>query len=186
MKRWMVLLALFATLLAACGTMASSATTNGTGSIGQPVAVPGGSYTNVSATKLQQMLASKDFALVNTHVPFEGDLPATDRSVPYNEIEQQLDQLPADKNAKIVVDLPYRAHERYRRPHIGATRLHQCVEFGRWDGSMGASGSAAGTLDCWATSNELPVCHLVEVGLSRLGDHSRQRIHSLMPWVRNF
>ena len=49
------------------------------------------------------MLENKDFLLVNTHIPFEGDLPSTDLSIPYNEIEENLRLLPTDKDAKIVL-----------------------------------------------------------------------------------
>lgn len=49
------------------------------------------------------MLESKDFLFVNTHIPFDGDIPNTDLSMPFNEIEQYLDQLPSDKGAKIVL-----------------------------------------------------------------------------------
>jgi rhodanese-related sulfurtransferase len=62
-----------------------------------------GGYRDVSVTDLQGMLASKDFFLVNVHVPFEGDLPATDASIAYDQIERQLDRLPADRSAKIVL-----------------------------------------------------------------------------------
>ena len=65
-------------------------------------AAPAG-YTDISVAELQGMLERKDFALVNVHVPFEGDLPSTDASIPYDEIERHLERLPADKNAKIVL-----------------------------------------------------------------------------------
>ncbi len=48
------------------------------------------------------MLRDKDFTLVNVHIPYDGDLPQTDLSIPYNEIEGNLDKLPG-KDAPIVV-----------------------------------------------------------------------------------
>lgn len=71
--------------------------------LGQRVEVPGGAFLNISVAELQAMLGQKNFPLINTHVPFQGDLPQTDLSIPYNEIASHLDQLPADKNAPIVL-----------------------------------------------------------------------------------
>lgn len=90
-------------LLSACAGAATTGPASGSKASGTTVAVPGGAYTNVTPVELQTMLANKDFVLVNTHIPFEGNLPSTDRSIPYNEIGQKLNQLPTDKNAKIVL-----------------------------------------------------------------------------------
>lgn len=71
---------------------------------GVPVAVDGGSYRNVTAPELNTMLAQgKDFTFINVHIPFAGNIAGTDKSIPYDEIEQNLSQLPADKSAKIVL-----------------------------------------------------------------------------------
>ena len=71
--------------------------------LGKQVEVGDGAYTEINVDELQSMLESKDFVLVNVHIPFEGDIPDTDVSVPYDQIAQNLDQLPADKDAKIVL-----------------------------------------------------------------------------------
>jgi rhodanese-related sulfurtransferase len=71
--------------------------------VGQQVSVSGGTYTDVSAAELQAMLADKDFTFVNVHIPFEGDIASTDLSIAYDEIEQNLQKLPAEKDAKIVL-----------------------------------------------------------------------------------
>jgi len=72
---------------------------------GETVTVTGGSYQNVSADGLHTMLKNKDFVFVNVHIPFEGDIAETDLSIAYDQITDpaNLEQLPADKNAKIVL-----------------------------------------------------------------------------------
>lgn len=70
---------------------------------GETVTAAGGSYKNVSPDDLNAMLKNKDFVFINVHIPFAGDIAETDLSIPYDEIGQNLSQLPADKDAKIVL-----------------------------------------------------------------------------------
>ena len=70
---------------------------------GETTSTTDGSYQNITATELKTMLGSKDFVLVNVHIPFAGNIPGTDVSIPYNEIKQNLDQFSTDKTAKIVL-----------------------------------------------------------------------------------
>ena len=70
---------------------------------GEPVTVTGGSYKNVTPAELNLMLKEKDFAFVNVHIPFTGNIAGTDLSIPYDQIGQNLSQLPSDKNAKILL-----------------------------------------------------------------------------------
>ncbi|HEX6269392.1 MAG TPA: rhodanese-like domain-containing protein [Anaerolineales bacterium] len=70
---------------------------------GKTVTVTGGSYQNVTPDELHAMLKDEDFVFINVHIPFAGNIADTDLSIPYDGIEQNLSQLPADKNAKIVL-----------------------------------------------------------------------------------
>ncbi len=66
---------------------------------------PGLPYEDISAETLAVMMEERreSFLLINTHIPDEGDIPGTDLSIPFNQITAYLDQLPAEKDAEIVL-----------------------------------------------------------------------------------
>lgn len=101
-KFWLLILLLGLLFQSACSG-GTSPTKDSAEMVGKKVAVSGGEYTDISVAELQQMLEEKDFTFINVHIPFEGDIPDTDLSIPYNEIDQYLDKLPAEKDAKIVL-----------------------------------------------------------------------------------
>jgi rhodanese-related sulfurtransferase len=51
-------------------------------------------YTDITVEQLADMLEEKDFALINVHVPYEGEIPQTDQFIPFDEIGEQTDKLP--------------------------------------------------------------------------------------------
>lgn len=90
-------------LLAACSSLTPESSTGNNDQDGEIVAVEGGEYIDVSVDVFEMMLENKDFTFVNVHIPFEGNIPDTDLSIPFDQIGSNLDQLPADKDAKIVL-----------------------------------------------------------------------------------
>lgn len=68
----------------------------------KPVKLQNNGVKEISVNQLHQMIKEKDFILVNVHVPYEGEIPQTDKFIPYNEIGEHLNELPA-KDQKIVL-----------------------------------------------------------------------------------
>ena len=102
MKRIFIFTLILGSILLAACTSTSTPETPGE-VVGEKVSVTGGEYTNVTVKELETMLEDKDFVFVNVHIPFAGNIPNTDLSIPFDTIDQNLDQLPADKDAKIVL-----------------------------------------------------------------------------------
>lgn len=125
----LMVLVVGALALAACGAQSTplpSASEVDLAQQTQQVPVEGGgSYTDVSAVGLAAMLENKDFPLINVHIPYEGEIERTDLFIPYNEIEGNLDQLPADKDARLVVYC--------RSGSMSATAARTLVELGYTD-----------------------------------------------------
>jgi rhodanese-related sulfurtransferase len=92
-----------AVLLVAGITAACTSSTASEGNLGDRIEVAGGFYTDVTAGELQRMMQAKDFLLVNVHMPFEGDIPGTDLSIPFDQIASNLHLLPEEQGAKIVL-----------------------------------------------------------------------------------
>ena len=49
------------------------------------------------------MLDHKDFTLLNVKTPYSGEIAGTDLYIPYDQVATRVGELPADKNAKLVV-----------------------------------------------------------------------------------
>lgn len=62
-----------------------------------------GNYTSITPQEFERISVTEDFFLVDTHIPEQDHITGTDIFIPFNEIEQNLDLLPTDKNAKIVL-----------------------------------------------------------------------------------
>ncbi len=89
-------------LLAGLGIALLAANAQGA-TVGTPVQVAGGTYTDVTAPELKRMLKAKDFFFVNVHIPYAGEIAGTDAFIPYDKVREQLHVLPAQKTAKIVL-----------------------------------------------------------------------------------
>jgi rhodanese-related sulfurtransferase len=60
------------------------------------------SYTDIDSEELNKMLEQEDLFLVDVHIPEQERIEGTDLFVPYNEIKDNIEQFPANKDAKIV------------------------------------------------------------------------------------
>ena len=66
------------------------------------VSVPGGAYFTIEPRELETMLKTKDFPLINVHIPYEGEIAGTDQFIPFDQIASSR-LLPKDKKAELVI-----------------------------------------------------------------------------------
>jgi rhodanese-related sulfurtransferase len=87
--RWLAVVLVAALVLGACGQADSQDPD------GQGYAKNADGYVDISVAQLAGMIEDKNFTLVNVHIPYEGEIPETDLFIPYDEIQDRLDELPA-------------------------------------------------------------------------------------------
>jgi len=99
------ILLLLSALLAACSSPITAPAVSSAAELlkGSPVRVEGGAYLNLTPAQLAEMLKSKDFMFINTHIPYEGEIEKTDAFIPYDQMTQLLKDHTPDKSAKIVL-----------------------------------------------------------------------------------
>jgi rhodanese-related sulfurtransferase len=93
----LVLLLVAVVVSLACGGSDEAPAANGR------IGVDAGGFTRITPAELHTMLQSKDFPLINVHIPYEGEIEGTDDFIPYDHIAHELGRLPADKSAMVVL-----------------------------------------------------------------------------------
>jgi len=99
MKKILLLtIVVFALLLAGCGAANPTVENN-------PVETEDEGYALITPEDLMaKMNEGRDsFLLINTHIPFEGNIPTTDLFIPHNNVVQNLSLLPEDKDAELII-----------------------------------------------------------------------------------
>lgn len=78
--------------------MAAAATMFGGSTLAEEV-----KFKTLTSSQLAVMLEKKDFFFVNVHTPYEGEIKNTDAFIVFDKIADNLDTLPKDRTAKIVL-----------------------------------------------------------------------------------
>jgi phage shock protein E len=68
------------------------------------ISIEGGSYLDLTPEAFKARLETPgNLLLINTHVPYEGELPGTELFFPFDQVEQLKALLPRDKSTEILV-----------------------------------------------------------------------------------
>jgi len=59
--------------------------------------------TRLTAEELHAQLETKDFLLINVHIPYAGQIPGTDAHVPYTDIDALVATIGDDRGTKVVL-----------------------------------------------------------------------------------
>lgn len=71
---------------------------------GAPVKVAGSAYLDLSPAQFKARLeATGNFLLINTHIPYEGEIEGTELFLPFDQIETFKSLLPRDKTTEILL-----------------------------------------------------------------------------------
>jgi rhodanese-related sulfurtransferase len=97
-RRLQVVVAVLALTVGATGHGLISAAAESAGTQAEAVG-----FATLDVGRLAAMLQDKGFTLVNVHIPYEGEIEGTDANIPFDRIADNLDRLPADKSAEIVL-----------------------------------------------------------------------------------
>lgn len=89
------------TLLAVVVTACSQAA--GEDTVVSPLTKNSDGYTDINVNQLADMLEAKEFTFVNVHIPYAGDIPQTDLSIPFDQIATNMSKLPTNKDAPLVI-----------------------------------------------------------------------------------
>lgn len=57
----------------------------------------------MTPAELNEALASKDFLLINVHVPYEGEIPGTDAHISYLELDSLVDYIGPELDTRVVL-----------------------------------------------------------------------------------
>ena len=96
MLRKISIILLVGLFLSSCGYLANLNVTENAGSEAR-------GYEIITVEDLQDLMEEEDITLINVHIPLEGNIPDTDLEIPFDEIENFTDQLPENKDEKIVI-----------------------------------------------------------------------------------